>query len=56
MMIQIVFFFCEIQSVGTYWTDKDAVFGLFEVRVTGVDKREEFSAWTYELTHKGKVK
>lgn len=43
------------QSVGIYWTDKKETFGPFEAEVTDVDQREDFSAWTYQLTFQDEV-
>ncbi|XP_064617208.1 receptor-type tyrosine-protein phosphatase kappa-like [Liolophura sinensis] len=42
------------KNVGVYWTDKKETFNPFEVEVTDVDQRVEFSTWTYELSHKDK--
>ncbi|XP_064617209.1 receptor-type tyrosine-protein phosphatase mu-like [Liolophura sinensis] len=42
------------KNVGVYWTDRKETFKPFEMEVTDVDQRAEFSTWTYELSHKDK--
>ncbi|XP_064617215.1 receptor-type tyrosine-protein phosphatase mu-like [Liolophura sinensis] len=42
------------KNVGVYWTDRKETFKPFEMEVTDVVQRAEFSTWTYELSHKDK--